>query len=350
MSLIEVISKITPADMDAAGECIARFDQVAKPVGSLGRLEDLLARVASVYGSAELDISRKAVAVFCADNGVTRKGVANGGFEVTTAVCGMIGAGQASVNIMADACGAKVFPIDVGMVDSVRGLRDRKLMRGTDDMTEGPAMSRETAEKAVMIGVETVRELKDSGFRLIATGEAGIGNTTTSSAVCAVLLGKAPREVTGRGAGLSDEGLARKIAAIEKAVEINRPDPGDALDVLAKIGGLDIAAMAGLYLGGALYRVPVVMDGFISCVAALVAARLCPDAKGYMLPSHESGEPGARFILETLGFSPVLRAGMRLGEGTGAVALFPVLDMAASVYKDAATYADIMVDQYTREL
>ncbi len=350
MNLNDVIANITPVDAGAAGECIARFDRVAKPVGSLGKLEELLARVASVYGSAELDISRKAVAVFCADNGVTKNGVANGGFEVTTAVCGMIGAGQASVNTMAKVCGAEVFPIDVGMVDSVRGLRDRKLMRGTGDMTERPAMSRDTAEKAIITGVETAKELKDAGFRLIATGEAGIGNTTTSSAVCAVLLGKAPREVTGRGAGLSDEGFLRKLAAIEKAVEINNPDPSDALDVLAKLGGLDIAAMTGLYLGGALYRVPVVMDGFISCVAALVAVRLCPDAQGYMLPSHESGEPGARFIIEALGFSPVLQAGMRLGEGTGAVALFPVLDMAASVYKDAATYADIKVGQYTREL
>jgi nicotinate-nucleotide--dimethylbenzimidazole phosphoribosyltransferase len=323
---------------------------VAKPVGSLGKLEGLLARIAAVTSSVDIDIGRKAVAVFCADNGVTRKGVANGGFEVTTAVCGMLGAGKASVNMMAKACGAEVFPVDIGMVDTVRGLADQKLMRGTNDITESPAMSRETAERAVMIGVETVKELKDKGFRLIATGEAGIGNTTTSSAICACLLSCPASEVTGRGAGLSDDGLIRKIAAIEQAIALNRPNPADPMDVLHKVGGLDIAAMAGLFLGGAACRVPIVMDGFISGAAALIATRLCADVSGYILPSHESGEPGARFIAEALGFSPVLQAGMRLGEGTGAVAVFPLLDMTLAVYRDAATYADIQVSHYTRAL
>jgi nicotinate-nucleotide--dimethylbenzimidazole phosphoribosyltransferase len=350
MKLKEALSRIRPVSQEAYEACVARFDQVAKPVGSLGKLEGLLARIAAVTGSADIEIGRKAVAVFCADNGVTKKGVANGGHEVTTAVCGMIGAEKASVNMMAKACGAEVFPVDIGMVDSVRGLRDQKLMRGTKDITERPAMSRKTAEKAVMIGIETVKALKDKGFRLIATGEAGIGNTTTSSAICACMLGLPAREVTGRGAGLSDEGLERKIAAIEQAIATNKPNPADPMDVLHKLGGLDIAAMAGLFLGGAVYRVPIVMDGFISGAAALLATRLCADVSGYILPSHGSGEPGARYIAEALGFSPVLQAGMRLGEGTGAVALFPLLDMALAVYRDAATYADIQVDHYTRDL
>lgn len=348
MNLTNVLSRIQPVDAKTAADCIARFDQVAKPVGSLGKLEELLARIAAVTGSLEIDIARKAVAVFCADNGVVRRGVAQGGHEVTTAVAGILGCGKACVSMMAQCCGAEVFNLDIGMVDTVDGLRDCKLMHGTNDITEEPAMSRETAEKALWVGMDMVKELKDRGFSLIATGEAGIGNTTTSSAVCSVLLNRPVSEVTGRGAGLDDEGLRRKLAAIEQAINRNRPDPADPMDVLHKLGGLDIAALTGVFLGGALYRVPVVMDGFISGTAALIAVRLCSDVSGYILPSHESGEPGARFLMSELGYSPVIQAGMRLGEGTGAVALFPLLDMALAVYQDAATFADIQVDQYKR--
>ena len=348
MKLNDLLAQIRPVDKVVAKACIDRFDLVAKPIGSLGKLEELLARIAAAAGSADIDISRKAVAVFCADNGVTKKGVANGGYEVTTAVAGILGQGKACVNVMAKSCGADVYCTDIGMVDTVDGLRDCKLMNGTDDIAEGPAMSRETAEKAIFIGVGTVKELKGKGYRLIAAGEAGIGNTTTSSAVCSALLNKPACEVMGRGAGLDDEGLRRKLAAIERAISINEPDPSDPLDVLSKVGGLDIAAMAGLYIGGALYGTPVVMDGFISGAAALIAVLLCPGVKGYIVPSHESGEPGARYLMDALGFSPVLQAGMRLGEGTGAVALFPLLDMALAVYRDAATFADIRVDQYKR--
>ena len=348
MKLNDVLARIRPIDSDAGKACITRFDQVAKPVGSLGKLEELLARIAAITGSADIDISRKAVAVFCADNGVTRRGVALGGHEVTTAVAGILGRGKASVSVMAKSCGADVWSVDVGMVDTVYGLSDCKLMSGTEDITEGPAMSRETAEKAVMIGVNTVKELKDKGYCLIAAGEVGIGNTTTSGAICSVLLNRSVSEVTGRGAGLDDDGLRRKLAAIEQAITVNKPNPADPLDVLHKLGGLDIAAMTGLYLGGALYRTPIVMDGLISCTAALVAARLCPDVKGYILPSHESDEPGARYLMDALSCSAILQAGMRLGEGTGAVALFPLLDMALAVYHDAAVFADIRIDQYKR--
>ena len=348
MKLDDILAQIRPVDEGIANACIERFDLVAKPVGSLGKLEDLLARIAAATGSQDIDISKKAVAVFCADNGVAKKGVANGGHEVTAAVAGMLGQGRACVTVMAKSCGADVFCVDVGMVDSVNGLRDCKLMNGTDDITEGPATSRETAEKAIFVGIGMAKELKGKGYRLIAAGEAGIGNTTTASAVCSVLLDKPAREVTGRGAGLDDEGLCRKLAAIERSISINEPDPADPLGVLHKVGGLDIATMTGLYIGGALHGVPIVMDGFASGAAALVAVRLCPDAKGYMIPSHESAEPGARCLMDALEFSPMLQAGMRLGEGTGAVALFPLLDMALAVCRDAATFADIQVSQYRR--
>lgn len=348
MNLKETLSQIKPVSYEASEACIARFDRVAKPVGSLGKLEELLAKIAAVSSSLEIDISKKAAVVFCADNGVVKQGVAQGGHEVTTAVAKMLAAGKACVSVMAKTCGADTFVYDVGMTDTVNGLLGRKLMNGASDITERSAMSRETAEKAIETGINAVRDLKSEGYRLIATGEAGIGNTTTSSAVCSVLLNRPVKEVTGRGAGLDDAGLIRKIAAIEKAVKINNPDPADPIDTLHKLGGLDIAALTGVFLGGALYKIPVVTDGFISGAAALVAARLAPDVLGYILPSHESGEPGARLISEELRFSPVIRADMRLGEGTGAVALFPLLDMALAVYQNAATFDDIQVDQYVR--
>ncbi|MDR1665296.1 MAG: nicotinate-nucleotide--dimethylbenzimidazole phosphoribosyltransferase [Clostridiales bacterium] len=345
MNLAEALQKIKPVSAAAARECAERFNRVAKPVGSLGKLEDLLIRIAAASGSAEMETLRKAVAVFCADNGVTRRGVALHGQAVTAAVAEVLGKGGASVSVMAKCCGAEVLAIDVGMADTVSGLRDKKLMPGTDDMTQRPAMSRETAEQALTVGIETVGELKERGFNLIATGEVGIGNTTTSSAICAVLLNRPVKEVTGRGAGLDDAGLSRKISAIETALTINKPDPNDPMDVLRKVGGLDIAALAGVFIGGALHGVPVVADGFISCTAALIARRLCPPVTGYIIPSHVSEEPAAQWLLEEFNFSPVIHGGMRLGEGTGAVALFPLLDMALAVYRDAATYDDIGVKQ-----
>ena len=350
MNLEKLLSGVRPVEAKAFEDCIKRFDQVAKPVGSLGKLEELLARIAAVGGSEEVDIDRKAVVVFCADNGVVRRGVAQSGHEVTTAIAGMLGLGKASVAVMAKSCGAEVLVVDIGMVDTVDGLRDCKLMNGTNDITEGFAMSRETAEKAIEIGIDIVKELKDKGCRLIATGEAGIGNTTTSSAVCATLLGLSASVATGRGAGLTDDGLCRKIDAIEQAIIRNKPDTSDMVDVLHKLGGLDIAALTGVFLGGAIHRVPIVMDGFISSTAALLAVGLCPDVSGYIIPSHESAEPCARLLMDKLGFSPIIQAGMRLGEGTGAVALFPLLDMTLAVYRDAATFADIQVYQYKRVL
>lgn len=343
MDLYEICAGIRPVDATAAAACAARFDRVAKPLGSLGKLEELTARIAAVTGSAEIGPLRKAVAVFCADNGVVRQGVAQHGHEVTTAVAGLLRDGSASVSVMAKMCGAEVFAVDIGMIDTVDGICNKKMMAGAADITEGPAMARKTAENAVNIGIETVKDLKAKGFNIIATGEAGIGNTTTSSAVCSVILGLPAEKVTGRGAGLDDAGLLRKVAAIERAICVNRPDPSDPIDTLHKVGGLDIAALTGIFIGGAFYGIPIVMDGFISGAAALLAVRMQPDIAGYILPSHESGEPGAGFISETLGFSPVIQAGMRLGEGTGAVALFPLLDMALAVYNDAATYADIAI-------
>ncbi len=348
MQLSEILNSIRPADRAAYEVCIARFDAVAKPVGSLGDLETLLARISAIQSSKEFDIAKRCVLVFCADNGVTAQGVAQSDSGVTTAIARMLAIGKASVCAMACACKADVFPVDMGMCDTVEGLLPHKIRRGASDISQGPAMTRQEAVAAIEVGAELVRQKKEAGYRLIATGEAGIGNSTTSSAMAAVLLSRPVEDVTGRGAGLSDEGLARKRAAIVRAIHVNEPDADDPLDVLAKLGGFDIAAMAGVFLGGAAYKVPVVMDGLISSVAALTAVRLCPDAKDYILPSHLSAEPAGRLLSEAMDLSPILHAHMRLGEGTGAVALFPLLDAAVAVIRDAATFADIAVDAYKR--
>ena len=348
MTLEEVIQAIVPADQGAMDRAKARWDSIAKPLGSLGALEDAVVRIAGMTGSPDVELSPRAVVVMCADNGVVARGVTQTGQEVTAIVAENMSSGDTSVCAMARAARAEVVPVDIGTAVPLKGARIRQkcVRRGTADMTQGPAMSREEAVRAVLIGVEIARELCGSGVKLLATGEMGIGNTTTSSAMAAVLLDRPVEDMTGRGAGLSSEGLRRKINAIETAVAVNQPDPADVLDVLHKVGGLDIAGLAGVFLGGALCHVPVLVDGFISSVAALTAARLCPACKDYMLGSHASEEPASKLVLSELGLRPFLYARMRLGEGTGAVAVMPLLDMGLAVYREMTTFADTNIDAY----
>ena len=348
MELSNLISQIKPANKKAYDACIDHFDHIAKPVGSLGKLETLLATVAGASGTPKIDIKKKCVLVFCADNGVLAQGVAQSTHEVTTAIANSLVRGTTSVNAMAVSCGADVFPIDMGIIDQVDGLISRSIARGTKDMTMEPAMTIDEAKKAILTGIELVKQRKEEGYQLIATGEAGIGNTTTSSAILACLLNVPAEPVTGRGSGLTNDGLLRKQKAINQAIQMNQPDISDPLDVLAKVGGFDIAGIVGAFLGGALYGVPVIIDGFISGVAALLAIRLCPYVKGYLLPSHISAEPAGQMLMQALELKPVIHADMRLGEGTGAVALMPLLDMAASVYWNAASFDDISVEAYEK--
>ena len=348
MTLEEVVRGIAPADQAAMEQARRRWDSIAKPLGSLGLLEEAVVRMAGITGSPDVDISRRAVVVMCADNGVVARGVTQTGQEVTAIVAENMSSGDTSVCAMARAANAQVVPVDVGVARPLTGERvvQRNIRRGTADMTLGPAMTRSEAERAVLVGVEVAQGLCARGINLLATGEMGIGNTTTSSAIAAVLLDRPVEDMTGRGAGLSSEGLQRKIAAIRTAIEVNRPDPADVLDVLHKVGGLDIAGLAGVFLGGALCHVPVLVDGFISSVAALVAARLCPACKDYMLGSHASEEPASKLVLDQLGLRPFLYAGMRLGEGTGAVAVMPLLDMGLAVYREMATFEDTNIEAY----
>ena len=343
-----LLAGITPANEAARAAAHAHWASLAKPLGGLGRLETMLEDAAALTGSAELDLSRRVVVVLCADNGVVAQGVSQTGQEVTRAVAENLAMRRTSVCQMARTAHCDVLPVDMGMAgEPVPGVRSCRIAAGTADFTQGPAMSRAEAVQAVGEGIALARELAEDGYRLIATGEMGIGNTTTSSAVAAVLLGQPVELMTGRGAGLSDEGLARKVDAICRGILCNEPDPEDTLDVLAKLGGFDIAGLCGVFLGGALAGVPVLADGFISGVAALCAVRLCPAAAKAVFASHCSAEPAARIVLEALGKAPIITAGLHLGEGTGAVASIPLWDMALAVYGGCYSFAEGGIAPYT---
>ena len=324
-----------------------RWNHVAKPLHSLGRLEEMIVRIADIQQTADVCLSPRCVLVFCGDHGVVKEGVTQSGQEVTALVAKSIAEGTANVNLMASAAQADVFAVDMGMEQDVPGTIRLKNAYGTANMAKGPAMTRSQAEAAVRSGIDLVGQMKEKGYRLIATGEMGIGNTTASTALSCALLGLEPKEIVGRGAGLSDSGLTRKQNAIERALSVNNPDSHDSMDVLAKVGGYEIAGMVGTFLGGMKHRVPVVIDGVISAVAALTAVRICPECRKFMLPSHMSREPAMVKIVQELGLDPIIHADMALGEGTGAVALFPLLDMAHRVYTGPHTFDDLGMDAYT---
>ncbi|MBQ6545897.1 MAG: nicotinate-nucleotide--dimethylbenzimidazole phosphoribosyltransferase [Lachnospiraceae bacterium] len=338
---------ILPPDEEAMERARARWDGIAKPLHGLGKLEDLIVRIAGVTGDERVSLKKRAAAVFCADNGVVAEGVTQTDSSVTQIMAGRIAARASSVCLMAETVRADVYAADIGMLQRVDGVRDVHVKDGTENMAEGPAMTKDEALLALRHGVMLAKELAAAGYRILIPGEMGIGNTTTASAVTAVLLGLPADEVTGRGAGLNDAGLCRKRAVIKRAIAVNRPDPEDALDVLSKIGGLDLAGMAGLFIGAAVCRVPAVIDGLPAAAAALAAARLVPGCVCAMLPSHVSAEPAARHILDALQLSPLLYADMKLGEGTGAVCLLPLLDMALAVYDHAVKFEETGIAQYT---
>ncbi|MBQ9383759.1 MAG: nicotinate-nucleotide--dimethylbenzimidazole phosphoribosyltransferase [Ruminiclostridium sp.] len=343
------ITEIRPSDKAAYNAAKERWDSIAKPLGSLGIFEDAICRIAAVQGSPDVDISRRTAVVFCADNGVVCEGVSQSDSSVTALCAREIAEGRSNINALARTYKADVKAIDIGIAEDIKctGLINKKISHGTENMAVGAAMTREEAERAICVGLGIVKELRSDGARIIVSGEMGIGNTTTSAAVASVLLGLPASAVTGRGAGLDNAGLARKISVIERAAKVNRPDKNDALDVLAKLGGLDIAGMVGLFLGGAVYHIPVIIDGAISAVAALLAKRISPDCTDYMLASHVSAEPVGRLLLDAIGAKPVITAEMRLGEGTGGIMLLPLLDGALSVYNNAHRFDEIGLERYT---
>lgn len=345
MTLEETLEKIHPADKTAMEAALAHWNNIAMPLHSLGRLQDTVVRIAGMTGNARVDLKKKALVVMCADNGVVEEGVTQSGQEVTKIVAENFLKEKATASILCKKAGADIFPVDIGIATDSTILQ-HKVMYGTKNMAKEPAMTREQAVAAIEVGIAKAEELHAQGYEMLATGEMGIGNTTTSSAMTAVYLGLDVETVTGRGAGLSSHGLQRKIHAIKQAIAVNQPDPEDPLDVLAKVGGLDIAGMCGLFLGGAAQQMPVVMDGFISQVAALTAMRLLPECADYILASHVSEEPGANILLKALEKDAFLTCGMRLGEGSGAVALFPILDFASDIYHKMSTFVQADIVEY----
>lgn len=336
-------------NQQAREEARLRWDRVAKPLHALGRLEDLIAQVAGIQGTPNVMLSPRCALVFCADHGVVAEGVTQSGQEVTALVARSIAQGTGNINLMASVAQAEVFAVDMGMAlpAGCPGMIDRRMACGTRNLAVEPAMTRRQAERAVQIGVDLVGSMKAKGYRIVATGEMGIGNTTASTAMACALLGIAPDEITGRGAGLSDTGLEKKRKVIAQALRLHRPNALDPLDVLAKVGGFEIAGMAGAFLGGMTHGVPIIMDGVTSAVAALTAVRLCPACRDFVLPSHMSREPAMARIMDELRLAPVIDGGLALGEGTGAAALLPLLDMAQRVYAGVHTFARLGMDAYT---
>lgn len=336
-ALADILERITPPDAAAMDAARRRQAELAKPPGSLGRLEELSIQLAGITGRVENRMDKKHLLVFAADNGVVAEGVASAPQSVTLIQTINLTRGKTGASVLARHFGCGITVCDVGVNADIRdsAVLNRKITYGTNNIAQGPAMTREQALRAIQTGYELACA---ADADVLGVGEMGIGNTTTSSAVLAVLLGAEVEAVTGRGGGITDESFARKKKVIRQALEINRPDPADAVDVLSKVGGFDIAAMCGGFLGAAASRRPVVIDGFISAVAALCAVRLCPHVRAYLVPSHASFEIGYRLAMEAMELRPMLFLGMRLGEGSGCPLAFQVLEAACAVINDMATF------------
>ncbi|WP_027085776.1 nicotinate-nucleotide--dimethylbenzimidazole phosphoribosyltransferase [Cohnella panacarvi] len=338
--LNEAIARIRPTDVQARADAARYLDTLTKPPGSLGKLEDIAVRLAGIEGSLSLDVSRKAVVVMAADHGVCEEGVSAFPAEVTPQMVMNFLHGGAAINVLARQAGADVVCVDIGVNADLahESLRVRKVRKGTANIARGPAMSREEAILAISHGIELAGQLADDGYRLLATGEMGIGNTTPSAAMLAVFASIEPELAVGRGTGVDDAGVRRKRDTIRQAIAVNAPDAADPLDVLSKLGGLEIAGLAGVILGAAARQVPVVVDGFIASIAALTAVRIAPNAREYLIASHVSQEQGHRLVLERLGLSPMLDMHMRLGEGTGAALAFHLVEAAVRIMREMATF------------
>lgn len=340
--------EIRGLDKQSMEKAKERWDNIAKPLASLGKLETCIIQIAGIQCTDYVELSKPVVCVMCADNGVVANGVTQVDSTVTAIVAENMTKEKSIVTIMAKTIQAEICVVDIGMNTSLNGagLRNEKVMFGTNDMTIESAMTKAQAIKAINVGIRMAKKFKKDGYHCILTGEMGIGNTTTSAAIASVLLEKSIEEVTGRGAGLCTSGLARKINAIDKAIERNMPQKEDVLDVLSKVGGLDIAGMVGLYIGGAIVQMPVIIDGFISGVAALIAKLLIPECSDYMIPSHCSAEPAGALILNELKLSPLVTCDMCLGEGTGAVAAVSLIQLGLRVYNEMSNFEEARIEKY----
>lgn len=342
----ELAAEVERADEGAAREARDRHAALAKPPGSLGRLEELGVRLTGSAGECPPPVPvSPAVVIAAGDHGVLKRGVSPWPAEVTAAMVANFCSGGAAANALAKTAGARVTVLDVGVASDLPRhpmLRSAKVRPGTADMSREPAMGREEAARAVMAGSGVAEELVESGgVDLLVPGDMGIGNTTSAAALISVFSGRPPAEVTGRGTGIDDETLALKVSVIEEALALHQPDQKDPLAALAAVGGLEHAALAGLILTGAVYRIPVVLDGVSAVAAALVARALAADSVDHMIAGHLSAEPGAGLGLESLGLSPILDLDLRLGEGTGGLLAVPIVQSAARVLSEMATLEEI---------
>jgi len=347
MNLQDFLSAIESRNQDTAEQTKLHIDQLTKPLGSLGRLESLAVELAAMTGESFPVITPPGVIVFAADHGVAVEGVSAYPQEVTVQMVANMANGGAGINVFARQIGALQRIVDVGVATeaNVPGVIQRRIKAGTGNILREPAMSREEAERTIQAGIESAHDIIEEGAKVLIIGEVGIANTTASSAILSALTGADPDEIVGRGTGLDDAGWARKKQVVREVIALHRPASSQPLDVLTKVGGLEIGAMAGAILGAASKRVPVLLDGFIATVAALLAVRLCPNVADYLIAGHRSQEPGHAYVLNVLGKEPLLDLHLRLGEGTGAALAYPVLEAASRMVNEMATFASAGVSE-----
>lgn len=341
--LHERCGRVAPLDGPSMAEARSRQDQLTKPGGSLGRLERLAVQIAGATGNPRPRMDRATVIVMAGDHGVAVEGVSAYPSVVTGQMVANFAAGGAAINVLARTVGARVLVVDVGVAAPIAPelpIVHARVASGTANMTLGPALTRGEALQAIVTGFDVVDRELERGLDVVCLGEMGIGNSTAAAAIVAVLTGRAAAVVTGRGTGIDDATLRCKISVIERAIAVNQPTPGDALGVLAAVGGLEIAGLVGVVIAAAAARVPIVVDGFIATSAAMLAVELCPSVRGYLVAAHRSVEPGHGAALQHLEIEPLLALDLRLGEGTGAVLALPILRAAVAVLSDMATFAD----------
>ena len=345
--LKETLKSIKPADEKAKTKAKERLDNLTKPIGALGILEEIAIKMAGITGNVHNQIKKKNVVVMCADNGVVDQGVSACPQYFTKFLTENLIKGFTGVSVLSKLVGSEVTTVDIGVnaeIDEPKVI-NRKIAFGTKDMTKEPSMTREEAIKAIEVGIEIADKLYSEGYDILGTGEMGIGNTTTSAAVLSAFSGLAPSVTCGKGAGLTEDQYQNKINCVKKAIELNKPNKEDAIDVISKVGGFDIAGMCGCFLSAAKNRKPIVIDGFISSAAALCAVNINPIVKDYLFPSHLSNEPGAVFMSRELGLKPMLNLEMRLGEGSGCPIAFQVIDSALCIMDNLATYEEARLDK-----
>ena len=351
-SLSQILKQVKPLDSNAIEAARARQNELTKPRGSLGQLEELSIKIAGIKGEIIRGFEHKAIVTMAADHGVVEEGVTLYPQEVTKQMVFNFLNGGAGINVLARFVGARVVVVDMGVVggfESHPNLICKMVDFGTKNMTKGPAMTRQQALDAIEAGIAVVEGEIAKGLDIIGTGDMGIGNTTASSAIAAAITGKQVEKITGRGEGLDDEQLAHKAKVVQKALDVNKPDSQDPIDVLSKVGGFEIGGLAGVMLGAAAHRIPVVIDGFISGAAALIATGLAPELKDYLIAAHLSAESGHKVLLQHLGLIPLLRLDMRLGEGTGAALGIVIVEAAVKTLAEMATFAEAGISEAQKE-